>query len=270
MQGLAKAWEFALEIWGEYGPALLIAAGVVGYLLRWALDQLGESLAARREYHRKMTELMVPKLHEYTEKYYMPTVSAGRRTAEGLRALLDLKSPPSDEQIGRVLYHLGRFFHEQDKWAAAIGGFFFQNLTGEAVASALQTDLNRKWNRVQALTTQDRSKLRKEAGNADSIGDFLEKISGQAQLQQIRDGVRQWLQDDPEAVAFCKAVDLWWKLVHFEINAHLAAWYRQEQRPNLTEEQLSTVKEILGRLVRDREISDRHHREYLKRFARIS
>lgn len=264
---LAKAWESILVIWAKIGPVLfLIAAGAAGYLLRWSLDLLSEHLAARREYRHKITELMVPKLQQYTEEHYMPTVSYGRRVSESLRSLLQAGAAAQDEQIVRTLFHIGKFFQAQEKWTLAIGGFFFQNLTGEVVASALQRDLNGKWNSGPALTTQNRSMLRVETGKVMSIGEFLDKVNEQANLQQLREQFRQWLRD-PEAAAFLEAVDLWWKLVHFEVNAPLTVWYGQNQRPNLTRNQLSTVAQVLDQLDRNGEIYARHKRQYLKRLS---
>ncbi len=259
MPDLTHVWKYISIQWRTVGPLLWIA---VGFLVRWLFDQLSEHLAARREYRQKITELMIPKLHEYAEKYYVPVGSLASGAAARLRAMLASPANVSNDQLGHMMFNLGRFFGKEVERSRAIGGFFFQDLTGEALASALQSNLNAIWSSSQFVGTQQRVSLREEAEKAGSIAIFLHELD--SNQGPLRDALRQWLKSE-EAPALCDRLEVYSKLLLSEVNWAYEYWYRQKHQPVFSAAQTTMLKNLLDKLEQRGEISAARKRNYLRK-----
>jgi len=128
MPSFHRIWQEFVALWPIIGPTLGVVAGVVG---KWLLDLLSKELSSRREYRQKMISLMIPKLHEYAEKYYMHEGAYADRSARDLKESLK-ESPVSDQQLVRTMFHLGKFLHALDERQRAIPAYFLQDVDAEA------------------------------------------------------------------------------------------------------------------------------------------
>lgn len=63
---------------------LLIAGGIIGYLIKYFLDLITLNITYRQE----VNKIMIQRLHEYAEKYYMACVGYAYYTSLSIKKFL--------------------------------------------------------------------------------------------------------------------------------------------------------------------------------------
>jgi hypothetical protein len=165
--GLSKSLDVFKDL------ALPLALLVLG----WYLQRRDKEREREREERdrsqamlRETWSLMLPKLHGYAEKHYMPVAAS----AFGFRDALRRQNHP------RSFFELLRLLRQMNHLARTMGGLYFQDLAGEAVASQCwDLFLNRA---RDVLVDADRAML--EISPDENYASFTEKLAGNNQSPQ--------------------------------------------------------------------------------------
>jgi hypothetical protein len=163
---------------------------------------------------RETWTLMLPKVHDYAEAYYMPVYSS----------LSAFRKPVVEEENAR-LFSLLTLFRRIRKLVQTTGGIFFRDLGGEKLAG-------RTWGLFiararRALVREDLERAMTIIEPDENYARFIDKVSSgetSALLQRLRENLAKW----EKSKAFRQdtaLLDLYGCILFYEMNRPYEIWY---------------------------------------------
>jgi hypothetical protein len=214
--------------------ALPVMLALLAWRLKWR-DEAHEAVAKdERDWQVRLQEtwnLQLPRMHESTTKYYMPLMGAIARLLEESEKL-NLLSP--EEELQRGLYRLLVVNRRAAELAEKIGGFFFKDLEGEALAANCWNLFEQAKRKQTQRVEEDVALILDVIQPRISLAQFMELIRGSqgsardfqitASLNSLASCLREWTGGDQfrKDVVF---LEILLRIFEFEVNRPAELWY---------------------------------------------
>ena len=229
------------------------------WLTYWLVGRRRITLAHR---HR-MTELMVEKLHQYTQKYYMPIINAAHALSEDLDARI--KKTQTTKDYYRSFYFLTKLLHSWYARTKMLGGYFLRDNT---VGYVLQSEEGaiRKLIRKFVTPTDASILLKSMKSSHDDIIPFVDfrHVLTKPLLKQISVNYGNWLQQKTKEVKeLIHHLRCYYDLFLFEINTIYQAWSRE--KPSLKHPDL--LRQAIVQLPEAADFTTKHKTKLLKKLG---
>ena len=203
---------------------------------------------------------MVKKVHEYSEKYYLPTIIA---TASLLGELRERITKPETAQDDVSFYRLARVLYHWHIRALGIGGYFLRDMLVERVVALEEGKIGELF--LKVLTRREASilikSLKSPEGSMVPFVEFQDALS-KPPLDEIFIKYTSWLKEKTEEVnQLTRYLQCYYDLLLFEVNRSYQSWYRQKARPH----QPNEIKKEVIELFKNRQITFKEKRKLVKR-----
>lgn len=211
------------EKWPETAQATLGASIIVGIISIFGviLKFIYDNISSETEYHKKISEKMLLKVHTYAEEYYIPMVTYATSSASQLNIILTKDASTQDKEV--ALFYIIKYFQYREKLLLEKGGqIFLRNFNSELCIQKLISGVVRNLN----FTTYQLYKLQKYVTLEDTPFDFSLKIKTDKDLIQIYKSFEKWLEKNNNIKETILYFTCFNELMCYELNSIYMPWYK--------------------------------------------
>jgi hypothetical protein len=191
------------------------------------------------ETDRASWNLMLTKIHENAERYYLP-IHAATRDAARWFAKTDVTNPAS---FNVVTFQVLLFRRRARVMFERVGGFQFSTREAEQIVVQCESAFLAGLHKDDYVTREELSSARALVGRYMEPHVFLKTVLTKPEVQKVRDGLIRWATTEAaEAKAAFVTLDILAAVIDYDINLIYRFWY--EDPPDPLDEKTSGLADL--------------------------